>query len=289
MQFLILICLMPSYLDAGGQDVYALNRLGSTFSNMVIGLQQNRMRQQQFLAQQAMEAARLQIERERQQSNELTAREERKKYGAETDYFKARTGSERLLGEAGGTLGDVLKGRAETDPTKNPDVYNFLTAIAAQQGGRIAAQNPATIGRQIPELMSLNDPIIRNLIATGSPQYMNVPAGGSLINLGQQQPGPVFSAPPRPAAARDPQQLQDESLRALGSVYGDLGRAHALRTPQGTNTLNALNAALAKYPGGAPQAALQVPKPGEVYKGYRFKGGDPSDKNSWEKMAQVSE
>jgi len=26
----------------------------------------------------------------------------------------------------------------------------------------------------------------------------------------------------------------------------------------------------------------EAPKPGDIKKGYRFKGGDPSDKKSWE-------
>lgn len=39
-------------------------------------------------------------------------------------------------------------------------------------------------------------------------------------------------------------------------------------------------------PGGAPAAAAPsgVPKAGEVRKGYRFKGGNPADKNNWEKV-----
>lgn len=271
---------MPSYLDAGPQDVYALNRLGSTFSDMVIGLQLNRQRQQQFLAQQAMEAARLQIERERQQSNELTAREERKKLGAETSEIGARgtylgAQAEDLKSQ---TLAGQRLGQALSQYYPGPSIGGEV----ARNAGIIAQANPANIGRNVAQIEILNDPVLRNLLATGTRQYMDVPAGGNVVNLGLQQPTSVYSAPPRPAAARDPQQLQDESLRALGSVYGDLGKAHALRTPQGTNTLNALNAALAKYPGGAPQSAPQVPKPGDIYKGYRFKGGDPSDKESWE-------
>lgn len=219
-----------NYLESGPQDVYALNRLGSTFSDMVVGLQLNRIRQQQFLAQQAQEAARIQIERERQQSNELTERALRERYGAETDYRKAqlesekyRLQSDKTQGEAGGILGDVTKGLIETDPSRNPDVANFLRAIGAQQTMRIAATNPQNIVHQFAQSQQLNDPMVRNLIATGAHSVMPVTRGGELFDVPSQRvlaTNPYVDDPNRLAIMADRNRIteQGELGRTLGSL-----------------------------------------------------------------------
>lgn len=274
-----------SYLNSGPEDVYALNRLGSTFSDMVIGLQLNRTRQQQIMAQQALEQARLQLEREKEKSGELTAVRTRERIGAETEETKARTGlygaqtkkyetdvsDTRSQMQAGGILGDVMKGLGETDASKNPDIANMLRAIAMQQSARIAATNPSNIGRQSAEIMELNDPIVRKLIATQSPAYMNVAQGGNLVDLSAQGgPRSIFSSPPRLSLANDPDLLNARILHELASGAGALRRGNL---GQDTPLSSAMS-----------DQAMQrlMPKPGEIRKGYRFKGGDPSVQGNWE-------
>ena len=40
--------------------------------------------------------------------------------------------------------------------------------------------------------------------------------------------------------------------------------------------------AVAPSEGGLPEGS---PKPGDIEDGYRFKGGDPADRNSWEPVS----
>jgi hypothetical protein len=59
-----------------------------------------------------------------------------------------------------------------------------------------------------------------------------------------------------------------------------------IRTPQQMQQIERIKANIAKMRGSDTQQAAPaqgVPQPGTVMKGYRFKGGNPADQNSWEK------
>ncbi len=223
---------MPlNYLSGGQENVYALNRLGGTFSDMVIGLQQNRIRQQQFMAQQAMEQARLQLEREQMNNNELTARATRQKIGAEVDELKQRTGlygaqaqNERDIGTAGQSLGMSIENINSGRFPENKAMMISERANAARQGAILAATHPANIGVQIPQLMSLNDPIIRNLIATQSSATQSVAPGSTLYDVGGRQP--LFTSPQK-VSLQDPDLLHariaNEYARGAGALRGKYG------------------------------------------------------------------
>src|SRR6266702_2753725 len=209
---------MPlNYLSGGQENVYALNRLGGTFSDMVIGLQQNRIRQQQFMAQQAMEQARLQLEREQMNNNELTARATRQKIGAQAQ-------NERDIGTAGQSLGMSIENINSGRFPENKAMMISERANAARQGAILAATHPATIGVQIPQLMSLNDPIIRNLIATQSSATQSVAPGSTLYDVGGRQP--LFTSPQK-LSLQDPDLLHariaNEYARGAGALRGKYG------------------------------------------------------------------
>jgi hypothetical protein len=67
------------------------------------------------------------------------------------------------------------------------------------------------------------------------------------------------------------------------------GKAEGERLRKGADTSGAAKppgAAASPAPSAAPSGGGTpgAPKAGEVMQGYRFKGGDPSDKNNWEKV-----
>ena len=251
---------MPlNYLGGGQENVYALNRLGGTFSDMVIGLQQNRIRQQQFMAQQAMEQARLQLEREQMQSNELTARVNRQKIGAETEELKQRTGlygaqaqTERDIGASGQMLGRDIEQLQSGQFPQGMAMEQALRANIGRQGAILAATHPANIGVQIPQLMSLNDPIIRNLIATQSPATQSVAPGSTLYDVGGRQP--LFTSPQK-VSLQDPDLLHariaNEYARGAGALRGKYGES----TPAYNQFLNR---ALQAAGGGEGQGAKLI-------------------------------
>lgn len=72
----------------------------------------------------------------------------------------------------------------------------------------------------------------------------------------------------------------NQTIRAIQSIKDPQERANAATALQ--NQLNGGNRAPAPQP--AAPAASGLPKAGEVRKGYRFKGGDPSKRENWEKV-----
>jgi len=59
---------------------------------------------------------------------------------------------------------------------------------------------------------------------------------------------------------------------------GATGAAPAPPPPQGQGRYSE------GVPSGSAPAAPPPPAPGTIYKGHRFKGGDPSDKKNWIKV-----
>lgn len=81
--------------------------------------------------------------------------------------------------------------------------------------------------------------------ATGEPAYVN--------------PGGWFSSP-------SPSRTQEEGGRVVGEQQ--------MRAPKASEEIKKVQ----------PQVQRGAPKPGDIVNGYRFKGGNPNDKGSWEKV-----
>jgi len=300
---------MPlNYLSSGPEDVYALNRLGSTFSDMVIGLQLNRQRQQQFMAQQALEQARVQMEREKLGLQRQTTTAELGKIGAETGEIGARTASLKAKTKSDEDFNAALKDldwlygqRSELmqgHPEMHPELLNVLKQQITRRSLPVSAQSPGTFARSQAQLQGTEDPLIQKLIATDTPMYMNVPAGANMVGLGEAGgPRSVFEGPPR-ITYQDPQMLEINRQRAENQRLRDLAAAAehiSGRYGQGrkssaySDTIKEYERALRGQGGGqfddreGSGVGRPIPKAGELYKGYRFRGGDPSDKANWEK------
>jgi hypothetical protein len=65
---------------------------------------------------------------------------------------------------------------------------------------------------------------------------------------------------------------RDEAMLIAGLPFDEVYSDTAIAAPEGANM------------GSAATAAPAAPEPGTVEDGYRFKGGDPADPNSWEKV-----
>ncbi len=75
-------------------------------------------------------------------------------------------------------------------------------------------------------------------------------------------------------------ETQDQAHKAIPFTHSDLIE---LAARQETNPRTTLKDILPKIKAGST-AAPEAPQPGDVRKGYRFKGGDPSQQESWEKV-----
>lgn len=166
---------MPGYLD---NNIYtgagnAASQMGDAFTRAIVGTQALRYQQAQLQQQQAMEAARLELERQKLLQNAPLVT-------AQTDEAKALAGLNqgRLQdiqtgAKAGGILGDVMKGIGETDATRNPQTMQLLQAIAAQQQAILAAQNPQNIARQTADIQLGMSPEGRRFVSAGYPTNQN--------------------------------------------------------------------------------------------------------------------
>lgn len=242
---------MPlGYLEGNPQDVYAINRLGATFSDALLGMQANRMKMQQQAAQQALEAAYYRLAQEKSARDERVSMEdikrlqaetgrytaETKRYEAETEAKKGEEQRQRKDFQSGGVMADATQDLYSVDPSKNPDVAAFLRGLIAQHATRIAASNPQNIAKQALMLSQSADPNTARLIATDTPAVMNVPAGGTLMDIANRKP--LFIAPPR-MSLQSPEQQQANRIRAYAAAYGALNHPD-FGNPEAQDVLGAL-------------------------------------------------
>lgn len=263
----------------------ASQQMGDAFTRAIVGTAALQ-HQREMQAQQAMfEAQRIQMEQAKlmQQAPLIRAQTAYEQSGA--DFNRARTTDLQGGMKAGGILGDALKGMVGTDPQVNPDVYKLLQSIVAQQQGVLAAQNPANIGKQVPEILYGSTPQGREKMIMGYPQSTRQyatpeqQAAVQMVIEGMRLAG-------HPITTTDITGRKTEEVDVPGAM--DIGQTGLRQIFPGSTNLPHLNIGveptLASSPTPAPAATGKpaIPKVGEVRKGYRFKGGDPAQQANWE-------
>lgn len=231
-----------NYAEGGPQDVAAINRLGATFSDALVGMHQQRLAQQRFMLQQVLEQGRLDIERKKLEDMLATSKLERNAIEADTEYKRAAADRESAVAERtrGLTTDLAEQGKAGSVYAKtqallsknrdNPFMIDILKAIEAQSLGKIASYDPGHIGEQGAMLGAMRrDPRMQDIIATGTPLYANVPPNQSRVSvLG----GPSFQAPP---AQTTPEEVTADRQRFIGQLVKDTQDPYggAARSPLG--------------------------------------------------------
>jgi hypothetical protein len=259
---------MPlSYLEGNPQDVYAINRLGSTFSDALIGMQQNRMMLQQRAVQNALDRAYLELAR-RKQSAELPLEMERmsadtKRLGNEADMYKSHSTLYDAQAQAAkgkelrssqdyqtkGVISDVTSDLYDTDPQKNPQTYQTLRGIIAGNTAKLIPSGGST-AKQMNLLTTAADPRIANMQATGTKMYQNVAPGATLFDLSNERA--VFNNP-KVALEKSIQEQELEKLRFLGGLHKNLSGPMDYNNPMKQDVDSALQSGLGKMGVGTPR------------------------------------
>ncbi len=303
---------MPiSYLDNQNQDMYSLKRLGSVFSDAVVGAAEARAKRQQFIQQNMLEQQYLALAREKEQREAASsqvrnaleqAQTQREglgttvmQQGADRQAMIARLQGQRQLG---GNIMDIVK-----DPQSGPQLMGDLrSAGVAPQGQfqmtqqdlmqRIAA---AVKGQVFGEATS----------SAAGARDMSLPFGGRPEEIGRDPQDPssiVYQNPPGPISPYQAQMIQNQKdwHAQLGKQFVEMlseKQGHNTATEEqgqekidqgqeklDTSDILGLRNVIQGKGGAQAQPSSKVPSVGEVRKGYKFKGGDPSKKENWEQV-----
>jgi hypothetical protein len=298
---------MPDYFQSNNPWLGAAQAgrgLGDTIQDALLQVPKARadarMMQQQFLMNQ------LEMQ-QKQQLAPFQANLLQSEAGADTARGKASM-SEAGMYDSEAALNRAKQGQLTQQDQLHvklgQDMGNFVkealtTGTVSPESAQSLAQSLATIDKVDPNLMPSimqevgmsasgmgTNPGLAASAATGAkvPLRMNVPAGATSVNTMNPQAQP-FTAPGR--SVND----DAETTRLFTSIY----QAHPEMTPAEVmkqvkdiqdkgaygQMQNAPPPSLDPSQGGAP---TNTPTPGQIEDGFRFKGGNPADPNSWEKV-----
>lgn len=294
----------------------AANNMGETFSRLMVSMAM-------LKNQQAREAQNAEIQQAQmaQQQPLIDAQVERNK--ASAGFDTQRTAVEKALMENSRDTGVAAFGRGMAGvPGYNPNQTSMLqdtpetrkalmNALFSQGLATSAATSPtasASLLRPIEanQNTSILDAITGAVMGHGpvSPERpVTLAPGAQMFPPTGGQPL-ATNTNVRPTAGANPVAMDIRKLEAIGSILrqyltekGQLEENSAEDSPRYNTVTNniaplemdmqALLGAIRgtnTQPEGASAPSFKSPPVGTVSKGYRFKGGDPADKNNWEKL-----
>lgn len=274
-------------------------------------------------AQEKALAEQLRLKNVAQNQLQLLNRQHGALYSAQADAERAQAGhydaqTSQIQGQqkAAQGFGDIMG--MITQAQANPVPYDMgkLQGLAAQQAGVLAGQGRQHVPVNMAQILQMNNPRAQQMMATGTKMTANVPAGGSLVdvlnqNTMMQSPrtlsrgqtmvpgmgGPAIAEGMPPAAGQSALLKAFASLQALQGQYRSGGDVMNPEDPQYQEINKAVMQLLpfvSQQATNAPQPQINAPQTGApstkgpavgtVSKGYKFKGGNPADKANWEKV-----
>ncbi len=167
-----------NYLEGNPESIYALRNLGETFTNAILGMQQNRIREQQFRAQQAMQAAHLRLAYDKEANDQQNQLLRNKLLMAQTRGAEQET-SQAIANAVAAQRAGLAKRSLypQPDMMQGPTIEGarrLAVGDLAQNLTQVAGANPAAAERMLQPLdvgrgHILFDPLNREKIVEGLP------------------------------------------------------------------------------------------------------------------------
>jgi|SRR5881394_625876 len=278
--------------------------MGDAFTRAIVGTQQLRYQQAQMQQQQAMEAARLEMERQRliQNAPLINAQTAYNRAGAAVDEQKvAGAKQSALLGQLvnqatqarqmvmtpgqGGqfAMSPQLSAAIPAGQYTQEDLANRLYGLMSGAGAQVALQNPASAVGNMAQAAYSQTPQGLKDVAVGLPAKQQLPPEVEFLSHMYAKAVADAMAPQTTETTNTRNEKTKSTTRDIqGGI--DLAETAARMLFPGSTNLPPRKSPVEEPPPQAPGLASRpvTPKPGDVRRGYRFKGGDPSKQESWE-------
>lgn len=286
---------MPGYqyLD-NNPRMDAIQQIGQTGNSLATSLPQLQLQAQAFRQRLALQRAQELLNEQRMNESKARAKlyeGEQKLNEFKGDEVKARTSHvqgqeqrEQNIAQAAflhGQYAAQVAGARQQSPSMDPGGEMNSGGFTPEQSGiQGMLQAAGLLMQKNPQQL----PMEMNALLSGGQKPIATRPGEVLVDPQTRQP--FYTNTQSTAKAKSTSALDDPAVRAnIEKARG------AQQTSQGGGFMETIKSLLGMGGGGqspAPMAATnspaQAPTPGTLYKGYRFKGGDPAQQQSWEKV-----
>jgi len=286
-----------------------VSELGNSINRLAIGMAQQKYMMEQQRQALALKQAELASDMMHKRMQEQLYGAQVKESGAQAEHYTAQANDLNQKQQAAGTMGDLV-----TDYNRVPqNTQADLMPLILGQAAKLSGQGQQHVPVNLAQILQMNNPRAQQMMATGTKMTANVPAGGSLYdvlnqNTMMQSPrtiprgnvmvpgmgGAPIAEGMAPAAGQSDLLKAFGSLQSLQGHYQAAGAEDAPEYKQINASIQALLPYVMNQATNAPQPQLNVQQPvtspskgpavGTISKGYKFKGGNPADKASWEKV-----